>query len=249
MSNERVPRAEAEFVDWLRDRVALWTGGQSGPPDIGLTAAQIATLSGLSATLDDKYQQLKDLKAQKKAARVEKDTALEAARAMLGGSIEIIDGYAKTTSDPDVYARAQIDPPRPRTPRSEAPVPTNLALRSTTNGRLVLSFDANKGLGSVFVIQRRIKPIGQNVGPFTYMDTTGQKSWTDEHVPGGIEWVGYQVATKLTNNVRSDWSDERVFNFGTIGGESAGAGGETITIDQAQKLKDAQTAKGKDKAG
>ena len=26
---------------------------------------------------------------------------------MLGGSIEIIDGFAKTTSDPDVYQRAQ----------------------------------------------------------------------------------------------------------------------------------------------
>lgn len=68
-------------------------------------------------------------------------------------------------------------------------------------------------------------------------------------MPGGVEWIGYQVATKLTNNVRSDWSDERVFNFGTIGGESAGETGETLTIEDAQALRDAQTAKGKPLAG
>ncbi|MFI4915262.1 MAG: hypothetical protein ACIAS6_01995, partial [Phycisphaerales bacterium JB060] len=147
----------------------------------------------------------------------------------------------------------------------EAPIPTDLQLRSTTNGNLVLTFEANKGQGSLFVIQRRYKTLDGVVTGFQYMETTGEKTFTDTDVPGGIEWIAYQVATRLTNNVLSDWSDEKTFNFGTIGnqnpapvqgqqasgdsGGGGGDGGEGLTIEEAQQLKDAQTAKGADKAG
>ncbi|MEQ8316261.1 MAG: hypothetical protein RIE77_10330 [Phycisphaerales bacterium] len=76
---------------------------------------------------------------------------------------------------------------------------------------------------------------------------------------GGLEWIAYQVATRLTTSVVSDWSDEKTFNFGTIGNQNPAStsaptssgpdGGETLTIEDAQQLKDAQTAKGADKAG
>jgi len=263
MSTERVPRTEAEFVDWLVDHVAIWEGGQSGPPDIGLSAAQVAALAGLSVTLQDKYQTLKDLKAQKKAARIEKDTALDAARAMLGGNIEIIDGYAKTTADPDVYARAQIDPPKPRTPRDEAPIPADVRLSATTDGALELTFSAVKGAGSVFIIERQLVSGDGVAGPWQYATTSTEKRWLDEAVPQGLGEIRYRVRTKLTNGVYSQWTSPVPFFFGTGSGGSAataatgatgagdggGGGPDGLTIEDAQALKDAQTAKGKDKAG
>ena len=255
MSTERVPRTEAEFVPWLKDHVTIWQGGQSGPPDIGLTPAQITALAGLSTTLEQKYQQLKDLKSLKKAARVEKDTALAAARAMVGGDIEIIDGYAKTSGDPDVYARAQIDPPKTRSPREDAPIPAGIEVDATTDGALEVTFKATKGGGAVFIIERQLVASGGVTGPWQYATTSAEKRWLDADVPQGLDEVRYRIRTKLTNGVLSQWSSPVPFFFGT--GSSSASGSTTasaaeadgLTIDDAQALRDAQTAKGKPQAG
>jgi len=256
----RVPRRLDQFVPWLQSRVTIWTGGQGGPPDIGLSAQQISDLALLKDDFVAKYNAAQSARSQAKAATLEQNLALDAVRAMLGGNIEIIDGYAKTTSDPGVYARAQIDPPKSASPREEAPVPTDLGIRATSFGDLVLTFDANKGQGSVFIIERQLRPIGGEPGAWTYADTSSEKTWTDTSVPNGIASVRYRVRTKLTNGVLSDWSEDKGFFYGTDGGVGGGAGGgvasgvgggesQPITIEDAQALKDAQTAKGADKAG
>lgn len=240
----RVPRRLDQFVPWLQNHVALWAG-QSVPPDIGLTADQVAALAALTDDFVAKYDAAQAARGVAKAATLEQNTALDAVRAMLGGSIEIIDGYAKTTSDPDVYARAQIAPPKPATPREAAPKPTNLALHATTNGNLVLTFEAAKGQGSLFIIQRRYQTLDGVVTNFQKMDTIAEKTWTDTNVPNGLIWIGYQVATKLTNGVVSDWSTQSTFNYGPVGGQS----GQPIAFEDARALMDAQTAKGAKKAG
>ncbi|OAB60711.1 hypothetical protein AY599_25145 [Leptolyngbya valderiana BDU 20041] len=267
-----MPRTEAEFVPWLKDHVAIWQGNQGTPPDIGLSAAQVAAVAGLSTTLEEKYQQLKDLKAQKKAARVEKDTALALARAMVGGDIEIIDGYAKTTGDPDVYARAQIDPPRDRTPRSEAPIPTNLSTDTTTSGDVVFTFKASKAGGAVFEVQRQLVPVGELPGAWQSLGTIGDKEYVDQNVPSGLAQINYRVRTILTTGIVGQWSFPAPFYFGSgnqatlpvqaaqaaaahtaqsepVDAAPEGDGQEPLTIEDAQQLKDAQTAKGKGKAG
>ncbi|UYV13322.1 MAG: hypothetical protein NCW75_03315 [Phycisphaera sp.] len=253
MANERVPRTEAEFVPWLAEHVVIWSGGQGTPPSIGLTPTQVADLAALSADLDEKYQSMRDLVALKKAARVEKDTALAAARAMVGGDIEIIDGFAKTSGDPDVYARAQIDPPKPGTPRVEAPIPAQVTITSTTDGALEVTFKANKSGGSVFIIERQLVS-GGIAGPWQYATTSTEKAWLDHAVPTGLDEVRYRIRTKLTNGVLSEWCSPVPFFMGTGSGSSAGStasatDGDGLTIEDAQALKDAQTAKGADKAG
>ena len=263
MSNSvRVPRGDQQYIAWLLQRVGVWAGGQGGPPNIGLTSSQVAALAALASEAQAKLQIAQEARAVARAAKLDKDMAIAASRAMLGGDIEIIDGFAKTTGDEGVYVRAQIDPPKPPTPRTDAPIPTNLIITPTTNGRMRLSFEASKGAGSVFIVQRRHKPIGGEPTAWQLVDTISTKWWMDVNVPSGLEWVRYQVATKLTNGVRSDWSVDRAFFFGAVpeqaaatvqaqqasGGGGGGGGGQSLTIEDAQALKDAQTAKGAMKA-
>lgn len=248
----RLPDKDQELLTWAAQHIPVWAG-QGTPPDIGITADQVADAS---AKLSDAQTALSDadtIRQQSATKTADKDLKVGDLRSTLGGLVTQIEGYAKATGDQGVYIRAEVPEPKPKTPRTEAPIPQNLGLRNTTNGNLVLTFEANKGAGSVFVIQRRTKPVGGTAGEFQYMDTTAEKTWTDPSVPTGLEWVSYQVATKLTNGVLSDWSTARTFNFGSVGespvvsgGES---GGESLTIGDAQALKDAQTAKGADKAG
>lgn len=115
---------------------------------------------------------------------------------------------------------------------------------STTNGNLRLSFEANKSVGSVFVVQRCVKPIGQPAEDVQFKVTTAEKAWLDTGVPHGLEWVSYQVATKLTNNVLSDWSTAATFNLGIVTSvqtpasarQDAEHGPDGLTIDVAKAL-------------
>ncbi|MEQ8843643.1 MAG: hypothetical protein RIB58_02220 [Phycisphaerales bacterium] len=243
----RVPRRLSQFVPWIISRVDLWNGGQSGPPDIGLSSQQLADLTALRDDFVQKYNDAQAARDLSKARTILQHEAYDELRAVLGGDIDIIDGYAKATGDAGVYARAQLPPPKDATPRETAPVPASLELRNTTNGNLVLSFEANKGQGATFLIQRRYKVIGSDATQYDLVASVAQKTWTDLNVPTGLEWIGYQVATRLTNGVTSDWSTQETFYFGPVSGEASG--GQTVTIEDAQKLKDAQTAKGAEKAG
>ncbi|MEQ8317295.1 MAG: hypothetical protein RIE77_06875 [Phycisphaerales bacterium] len=246
----RLPNREEAFLTWTQQHLALWAA-TGVPPTIGLTDEQVASAQ---AKLDS-AQALRSSAIAARLASVtrtsEKDAIVGELRSVMGGLVGQVDGFARATEDESVYDKASIPKPKDPEPRTEAPVPAMLALRSTTNGNLVLTFEANKGQGSVFVIQRRYETVDGVASDFQYQDTTGEKAWTDTSVPGGLKWIGYQVATRLTNNVLSDWSDEKQFNFGTIGSESpvTGGGEESLTIEDAQALKDAQTAKGADKAG
>ncbi|MEO1278607.1 MAG: hypothetical protein AAFV77_06615 [Planctomycetota bacterium] len=248
----RLPDREQEFLTWAAQHLTIWAGN-GVPASIGVTPEQVAEaqlkLDSAQASLDV----AESVRLDSVTKTADKDLKVGDLRTTMGGLVTQIDGYAKATADESVYVKASIPEPKPKTPRTEAPVPAMLALRSTTNGSLVLTFEANKGQGSVFVIQRRYETVDGVVSGFQYQDTTGEKAWTDDNVPGGLKWIGYQVATRLTNNVLSDWSDEKQFNFGTIGGTISGESpvdsGATLTIEDAQALQDAQTAKGKPLAG
>ncbi len=260
----RLPDTDQGLIDWSSQHLTIWAAN-GVPPTIGTTPEQIAAAQLKLTEAQAALASAAAIRTESLNQTAIKDAKLASLRKVVGGLVVQIEGFAKATENQGVYTIASIPKPKDPTPRTEAPVPTMLALRSTTNGRLVLTFEANKGQGSVFVIQRRYRTVDGVVTSFQYQDTTAEKSWTDTNVPGGLTWVGYQVATRLTNNVLSDWSDEKQFNFGTVGGQNpasapstseggqggggGGDGGESLTIEDAQKLKDAQTAKGKGQAG
>lgn len=249
----RLPYDDEGLLDWAAYHLPIWAA-TGVPPTIGMTDEQVAAAQLKLSEAQTAFSEAEASRAEAVNKTAIKDQKVGSLRTVMGGLITQVDGFAKSTEDPSVYTKASIPEPKAKTPRTEAPVPTNLALRNTTNGRLVLTFDANKGLGSVFVIQRRYQTVDGVVSDFQYQDTIAEKTWTDQNVPNGLKWIGYQVATRLTNNVLSEWSDEKQFNFGTVGnqnpaGVQASGQGEGVTIEDAQALKDAQTAKGKGQAG
>ena len=257
-----IERTQQGTLDFFNRRIADWSANSEL---LNLSGTDITTLSALLSDAQAKFDEAKEAEDEYRAKVVLQDESIDDLYNFGSLLVQQIRVAAKKDGTDEIYAIAKIEPPRKPTARTEAPVPTNLQLRNSTNGNLVLSFSANKGQGSVFVIQRQYKPVGGGLTPYQYMDTTSEKTWTDRHVPSGIEWIGYQVATKLTNGVLSDWSDRKEFNFGAVSNQVGPAqsaaqaataeaapepdGGQTLTIEDAKALKDAQTAKGSEKAG
>ncbi|MCW5757137.1 MAG: hypothetical protein KIT54_07875 [Phycisphaeraceae bacterium] len=251
-----ISRTQQGTLDFFNLRIADWAANAE---QLELNPDDLATLSALLSAAQSNFDAAKQLEIEYRAAVDLQDESIEALYNFGSLLVQQIRVAAKKDGTDTIYALAKIDPPKDRTPRTVAPVPTGLSIRATSFGDLTLTFEANKGLGSVFIIERQTRPIGGQPGTWVYADTISEKAWTDNNVPNGVASVRYRVRTKLTNGVLSDWSDDKGFFFGTSGNQAAptqaqqasgggGGGGQSLTIEDAQALKDAQTAKGAMKA-
>ncbi len=255
----RLPDNDNQLIAWAAYHLPIW-GGNGVAPTIGMTPEQVAAAQLELDSVSAAVSAAATIRAQSVAKTQDKDQKVDALRGTLGGLVTQVDGFAKATKDQSVYVRASIPEPAPRTPRSEADMPTNLSTTSQTDGSVLVTFDAVKGAGTVFLMQRQLVSEGGTIGEWSELATLSEKLYLDENVPSGLRLINYRVRAQTTNGVLSPWTFPVPFYLGTGGGSSSASataeatsggpdGGETITIEDAQKLKDAQTAKGKDKAG
>lgn len=213
----RQPSTDAELLQYAADLFAVWSGGQGTPPDIGLSAQQVADLGTTLTNAQDAKTLQTTTASSAKSASTGKRNAFKDLRTRLGGLIDIVEGYAKSSNDPDVYQRAHIDPPAPPTPRSEAPQPEDVATRVRTDGTIEVGFAVTTGGGATFDVQRQTVLLSGEFGSWTPLATIGKKSFIDEAVPVGLRQVLYRVRTTLSNGVTSEWSEPSVTNFGNQG--------------------------------
>lgn len=219
----RVPDKDSELITWASERITAWTG-QGTPPDIGLDSAQVAEAASQLASLEAAMDEVINIRALSTAATGTKDNAASTLRTTLGGLIGIIEGYAKSTGDPDVYNRALIPAPKPATPRTEAATPSEVLADGMPDGSVEFSFKVAAGSGASFEVQRRVTPIDGIDGGWQAFTITGDKAVLDQTVPVGQRRVEYRVRVVLSNNVKGDWSIPAPFDFGSAGSQGGPVG-------------------------
>ncbi|MGD1916703.1 MAG: hypothetical protein ACFCBV_11020, partial [Phycisphaerales bacterium] len=219
--------------------------------------------TSLSALLSDDQPKIDEAKAAWNEYRAKVDAqaeALDALNSFASLLVQQIRVAAKKSGTNELYQLALIDPPKPATPRSEAPIPTNLATDTTTSGQIVLTFKGSKAGGVVFEVQRQLVSIGELPGAWEPLGTIGNKEFVDENVPSGLAQINYRVRSVLTTGIVSQWSFPAPFYFGSgnqttqtqsVTQEARGGSdeGDGLTIEDAQALKDAQSAHGSAQAG
>lgn len=211
----RKPRTEQAYIAWARARVNQWAGGQSGPPDIGLTPEQIGEADTKVTDLENKFTNMVNLRTSAETATGQKDASLADTDSYISGMIDIIDGYAKSTGNPEVYALAGIAVPKKPSARTVAPVPVDPRTTITPGGTVIFAFSVVTGGGAVYPVQRRAITLDGFNGPWIDMGfATSLKRFTDNNAQAGMAGYAYRAATRLTNGVQSEWSDWGVANLG-----------------------------------
>ncbi|MEQ8843499.1 MAG: hypothetical protein RIB58_01495 [Phycisphaerales bacterium] len=211
----RKPKREAEFIAWARARVNQWLGGQSGPPNIGLSVDQINQADNLVTDLEAKFLDMTNKRTAAETATGVKDTAYDNTEDYLAGLIDIIDGFAKSTKDPSVYALAGIPEPKKPASRTEAPVPTDIATRITSNGTVIFSFKVAAGGGATYPVQRRIIRLDGTTTPWQDAGLANTlKRYEDNSSQAGVAAYIYRASTRLNTGVQSEWSEWAVANLG-----------------------------------
>lgn len=212
---DRRPRTEQSYIAWARARVNQWLGNQGVPPDIGLTTGQVAAADALVTDLENKFTDMVNKRTAAETATGVKDTILTDTESYMAGMVDIIDGFAKSTGNPEVYALAGIPAPKKPTARTEAPLPTDPRTFISPGGTVTFAFSVVSGGGAVYPVQRRTITLEGFNGPWVDMGfATSLKRFTDNNAQAGVAGYAYRAATRLTNGVQSEWSDWGVANLG-----------------------------------
>lgn len=218
MASQRYPSRQAELIDWARTHATLWKGNQGAMPDIGISQAQAGAFDLAVTDVEGKLASQNSALDTARAATQEKDTALEEMVRQLGSLITTIDGYARNTNDPDVWARAQVPAPKDPTPRQAPPAPTLDPVQLVDNGSVAVSWEVTTGGGAVYEVQRQVVPVGAAPGAWQTISILGEKRFIDEAVPVGVAAVNYQVRARISTGA-SPWSLTATANFGTGGAQ------------------------------
>ena len=219
----RAEKPQGKFLSQIRTTLGQWD--KADPSSFGLSDAQVQRLK-------DDYEKAAAAHARAEALRNELANAMRAKRAAIGdlrrtfgGLTTIIDGMARTMRDPGVYARASIKKPKRKGPLPGPKAPTKLKISPGNNGELTLTFQiVDKGRGNLmYEVRRRCEWLDGRDWQWEPVAVTPRREVVDEDVPSGLRAIRYQVRARRTNGTVGEWSDEKAFPFGTIGGAKGAA--------------------------
>lgn len=195
MSN--APSDRRALIEWVQPRLEAWTAQAE---DIGITPAQAAAVQAAFNAAQSGMNAADAARVASKAATTTFYTAASDLRTEVSGAIRSITTYAQNNNKPDVYALAQINPPKPRGSAPPPAQPTDLRLNVEPDGSMVLVWKASnpQGVsGVIYQIRRALNGSTQ----FALIDTVGEKMFIDSTVPLGTGRVSYIVTGKRGQQV------------------------------------------------
>lgn len=212
-----LPKTDRSLIAWVRARLSAW--GKS-PPSIGLDAATLAEIIALSDAAEDARAAAESARNASESATLRLHLASAALRERTAAAVATIKSFAETGDDPGVYVAALIPSDRAKSPLGPPPTPTGVDAGLLPGGAVRLSWRGTRKGGTLFLVHRALVGEGGSQGPFTLVDTTTRKQWTDGAVPAGLRGVAYAI-TAERHGGRSGRSNAAWLSFGS---EGVGAG-------------------------
>lgn len=230
MPSDRYPRTDAAVVNWALHHASVWEGGQSGPPDIGLSAQQIIDFRNAAEAAQAALNNQIAKASESLAATETKQTTFDTLFQRIGASMSTIDAYSKATKDPSVYARAQVPSPKDPSPRAAPPAPTFGELVQTGSGYIRGGFTVVTGGGAQYQLQRRDTTLANITGPWQGVGLLTEKAFEDQSIPVGLLMVEYRVRAQISTGAASPWSNTVGFNFGSQGNQASPTAGSIVPV-------------------
>lgn len=225
-----LPSKKNEIIQFAEGHLPVWS---VAPATIGLSPAQIATLTTASTAARTTFDEALTARLAAKAATVQSDVDVSNLHSLLSEAIKAIRLYAETTNNPAVYAEAQIPPPAAPTPAKPPTEPVELRAIIGSMGQLTIQWKAaaatpgldDSTVGVLYTVRRRLA----GEPGFTYIGTAspsragkrGFSSYTDDSLPlnpSGLQYVVQGVRSTSSGNLAGPASDVFSITLG-LGGD------------------------------
>ena len=191
-----LPPQRGPAVDWITERLALWTANAA---QIGLLEAEVTALASLANAAGNARSAAGTARAESKNATRDwhdkADETMDEAREL----ILKIKAFAATSGDPQVWVLSGLSPKDPpgQTPAPEAP--SDIAAELLDQGYVRLSWKGKGPRGTFYIVKRRLNDDTE----YAVIATVTDKTFTDEAIPFGTDKVTYAIDAQQT--------DKRVF--------------------------------------
>ncbi len=216
----RFPKNESAFITYAKQRSDQWNGGQSGPPDLGLSGQQLVDTENAVSEAEAAYSAMLIARGAARDATQLKNVKLDALRAIFGADVDTIDAYAKATGDATIYALAGIPAPKDPSEREAPPAPVFGPVVQNSGGVVAAGFKVVGGGGAQYTLQRRDTALDGSVTDWRAVATLTEKAFEDPTIPLGLRKVEYRVRAQISTGLASPWSNEVGFNFGSLGSQA-----------------------------
>lgn len=203
-----LPNGYAAQLQWFATRLPKWL---SDPAAIGLSPSQVAGLAALLDEAQDHQRQARALRIAAKSATARANTSASTVRERGGVLIKTIKAFAESTQDPEVWARAQIPPPLPRSTSPAPDMPSHVSLQLQTAGAVQVRWKARRAAphtGVSFVVYRRL----DTESSYSLCGISGVREFIDDSIPPGTVCATYMVQA-VRSNLKSPLSEPTGINF------------------------------------
>ncbi len=214
MAHETIPNKLNEKIQFFEQRLPVWAGD---PPAIGLLPVDIVSLNTAVTAARAAFNAAQAARNLAKAATEQQDIAVAAMLEIGRAQVRVIRAWAFKTSNPNVYAMAQIPAPADPTPLGPAEQPTDLTTTLTTGGSIELAWQGSRVGGTSFRIFRSLKNPGAESGPFILIGTSEERRFTDSTIPTGLQNATYYIVAVRSGGA-SQPSDVSTVYFGSAEG-------------------------------
>lgn len=188
-----IPHTQEGLINFFESHTAVWA---NDPLAIGLTAEQLAALSGATIAARAALTVAISARDAAKGATTDLHGALDTLRGLGGPAIATIRAFAEGSDDPaSVYATAQIPPRAEPNPAPPPAIPTDVSATVLGDGTIRIRWKAPQpaqGAEIYTQVRRRLNGAGQ----FTVLGDTGAKTLVDSTVPAGTHKVEYMCIAK-----------------------------------------------------
>jgi len=226
-----LPQSKLEQIQFCESHNPVWAANAVA---IGLTAAQVTTLTGLTTSARTSYTAALNSRQAAKAATTTFHNNTKSMRDTAADLIALIKAYAESKNDPNIYGLAQIPPPSAPTPAVAPSQPINFAVTIEPTGALTLSWESENSAastGGFFTVQRRLGAVGgyQTIGGTPGIGGGGRRnSFTDDTLPAGTPTVSY-IVTPKRGTLTGTPGEAVNITFG-VGGSGASVTGASLSM-------------------
>jgi hypothetical protein len=204
-----IPRQGIDQIGFCETHAPVWA---FDPAFIGLTPAQVTQLATLTAAARAAFEAAESARLASMAATTAYHDALASMRTHAADLVGLIRALAQSTHDTEVYAAAQISPPRERRPAPTPTTPTEIDATLNSDGSITLtwrSHNATPSTGAYFQVERKL---GGETG-YRVIGGAPTRTFRDTTIPAGVGAAAY-IITGFRGNRRGESSQSFVVQFG-----------------------------------
>ncbi|MDQ7014102.1 MAG: hypothetical protein Q9O74_09430 [Planctomycetota bacterium] len=196
-----VPRSRLGKVEFYEIRISPWATNAAA---IGLDVGDVTALGTATGAARVAYNEMIAARTASKAATqnfYDMVSTMHSSPGFGSDMIDTIKNFAQTTNDPNVYTLAQIPGPTPPGVVGPPGTPFDFRVALLQDGSVELKWKSSNPAGATGTVYEIFRSI--DGAAMTYVDTVGEKVFTDTTLPNGCGPVTYRV-TGVRSTVKGD---------------------------------------------